>query len=212
MPSLTLYAAPMSSATPVVSAVAELDVPCEIVMLDLKAGDQKRPEYLELNPNGWVPTLVVDGAPMFEAVAIMQWLGDRFGVERGLWPAADTPERLAALSWTTWAYVSYGALLNVLNFAQSPAVDASLHHPPLAAEALRRLGVLLERLEARLGEGTYLLGDEYSLADLVVASVVTYSSYCGVSLDGYERIEGWLRRFYARESYRKAWGNAPLPV
>ncbi len=40
MPSLTLYAAPMSSATPVVSAVAELDVPCEIVMLDLAAGDQ----------------------------------------------------------------------------------------------------------------------------------------------------------------------------
>jgi len=84
--SLTLYAAPMSSATPVVCALAELDIPCEIVMLDLKAGDQKKPDYLALNPNGVVPTLVVDGTPLFEAIAIVQWLGDRYGVERGLWP------------------------------------------------------------------------------------------------------------------------------
>src|SRR5690606_37340575 len=74
MPKLTLYAAPMSSATPVLTAVAELGVDCEIVMLDLAAGEQKRPEYLKLNPNGWVPTLVVDGTPMFEAAAILQWL------------------------------------------------------------------------------------------------------------------------------------------
>lgn len=212
MPSLTLYAAPMSSATPVVSALAELDVPCEIVMLDLAAGDQKRPEYLALNPNGVVPTLVVDGTPMFEAVAIMQWLGDRYGVERGLWPAAGEPERLVALSWTTWAYVTYGALINVLNFSQSAMVDETLHHPPLAADALQRLGVLLDRLDARLGDRPYLLGKNYSLADLIVASVVTYSTYCGVSLDGRPRINDWLHKFYARESYKKTWGEAPAQV
>src|SRR5690606_32905980 len=112
---LTLYASPMSSATPVVHALAELDVDCEIVILDLKAGEQKRPEYLAINPHGVVPTLVVDGTPLFESVAILQWLGEQYGVQRGLWPAAGTPERLEALSWSTWAYVSYGALLNVLN-------------------------------------------------------------------------------------------------
>jgi GST-like protein len=211
MPSLTLYAAPMSSATPVVSAVRELDIPCEIVMLDLAKGEQKRPEYLKLNPNGWVPTLVVDGTPMFESLAIMQWLGDRFGVERGLWPAADAPERLAALSWTTWSYVSYVALINVLNFSQSPRVDRALHHPPLAAEAQRRLGVLLDTLEGHLGQNTCLLGEKYSLADLIVAGVVTYSAYCGVDLGGRAKIKDWLRQFYARESYRKGWGDAPPP-
>jgi GST-like protein len=178
-------------------------------MLDLAAGDQKRPEYLKLNPNGWVPTLVVDGAPMFEAVAIMQWLGDHYGVERALWPAAGDPQRLAALSWTTWSYVSYVGLLNVLNFAQSPRVDESLRHPPLAAEALRRIGDLLDRLEARLGDHAHLLGNDYSLADLIVASVVTYSTYCGVSVDGHPKIKDWLQRFHAREAYRKAWGAAP---
>ena len=99
---ITLYAAPMSSATPVLTALTELEVPHEMVPMDLSAGDQRKPDFLALNPNGQVPTLVVDGTPMFEALAIMQWLGDRFGVERGLWPASDAPERLVALSWSTW--------------------------------------------------------------------------------------------------------------
>ncbi|PZN33101.1 MAG: glutathione S-transferase [Proteobacteria bacterium] len=209
MPSLTLYAAPMSSATPVVCALAELDIPCEIVMLDLAAGDQHRPDYLKLNPHAVVPTLVVDGTPLFESVAIMQWLGDRYGVERGLWPPAEAPERLTALSWTTWAYVSYGALIGVMNFAQSPGVDAKLHHPPLAAAARERLHAALDRLAAHLAERPYLLGSEYSLADLIVGCVVTYSIYCGVSLEGRGRLQEWLQRFYERESYRKAWGEAP---
>lgn len=206
--SLTLHAAPMSSATPVVCALAELDVPHELVILDLAAGDQKKPEYLALNPNGVVPTLVVDGTPLFEAVAIMQWLGDRYGVERGLWPAADTPERLTALSWTTWAYVTYGMVVNVLNFSQSPMVDAALHHPPLAAFAQGEFDKLLARLDARLASQPYLLGDAYSLADMIVASVVTYSTYCGVSLEGHPHVGSWVERFQARPAYRKTWEAA----
>ncbi|WP_407352325.1 glutathione S-transferase family protein [Luteimonas sp. R10] len=206
--SLTLYAAPMSSATPVVCALAELDIPCEIVMLDLQAGDQKKPDYLALNPNGVVPTLVVDGTPMFEAVAIMQWLGDRYGVDRGLWPAADTPERLTALSWTTWAYVTYGTMINILNYAQSPHADPALHHPPLAKHAQGEFDKLLSRLDARVSERPYLLGDAYSLADMIVASVVTYSTYCGVSLEGHPHVVAWAERFQARPAYRKTWEAA----
>src|SRR5690606_9857421 len=105
--SIVFYAAPMSSATPVAWALAELDVPHERVPVDLAAGDQRKPEFLRLNPNGKVPTLVVDGTPRFEALAIMTWLGDRYGTANGMWPPADSPERLPALSWSTWAYVSY---------------------------------------------------------------------------------------------------------
>jgi glutathione S-transferase len=206
--SLKLFAAPMSSATPVVSALVELDIDCEIVMLDLQAGEQKRPAYLAINPHGVVPTLVADGTPLYETVEIMQWLGDRYGVERGLWPAADAPERLTALSWTSWAYVSYGMLINVLNFAQSPQADAALHHPPLAAEALRRLDAALGRLDARLAKQSFLLGDDYSLADLVVASVVIYSTYCGVPVDAHPHVQRWLQAFRSRPAYRRVWEGA----
>ena len=114
---ITFYSAPMSSASPVAAALAELNVPHETVTLDLKAGDQKKPAYLALNPNGKVPTLVADGTPMFEALAIMQWLGDRFGVAKGLWPAADSPARMQAMAWSTWAYVTYGTTLVMLQLA-----------------------------------------------------------------------------------------------
>ena len=206
--SLKLFAAPMSSATPVVNALAELDLDCEIVMLDLQAGDQRQPAYLAINPHGVVPTLVVDGTPLFETVEILQWLGDAHGVQRGLWPAAGTPERLAALSWTSWAYVSYGALVYTLNFAQGPNVDASVHHAPLAAEVRSRIDAALGRLDAQLATQPFLLGDAFTLVDLTVAGVVTYSTYCGVAVDGHPHVQAWLQAFQSRPAYRRTWAAA----
>lgn len=205
--SLTLYAAPMSSATPVVHAVAELDVPCEIVMLDLAAMETRKPEFLALNPNGKVPTLVVDGTPMFEALAIMQWLGDRYGVERGLWPAFDAPERLTALSWTSWAYVSCGGALQQLNAARSPRVDARMHNAACAEDALAQLDRLFGLLDSRLADQPWLLGAEFSLADLVVASMVTYATFCGVPVEAHANVAAWLARFHARPAYRRTWAQ-----
>ncbi|MCW5580862.1 MAG: glutathione S-transferase family protein [Luteimonas sp.] len=206
--SLKLFAAPMSSATPVLSALTELGLDCEVAMLDLQAGDQKQPAYLAINPHGVVPTLVVDGTPLFESLEILQWLGDRYGVARGLWPAADAPERLVALSWTAWAYVSYGALVQALNFARSPNVDASLHHAPLAAEVLGRIDAALGRLEAQLAKRPFLLGDAFTLADLTVAGMVTYSTYCGVPVDAYPRVRAWLQAFQSRPAYRRTFLGA----
>lgn len=104
--SLVLYWHPMSSATPIACALAELGLPHERVKIDITRGEQRRPEYLALNPNGKVPTMTVDGAPMFEALAMELWLGERHGVARGLWPEAGTPAQLQAFSWCTWAYVT----------------------------------------------------------------------------------------------------------
>ena len=85
--SLTFYYTPMSSATRVHWALEELGVPYEKVKMDLAAGDQRKPEYLALNPNGKVPLLVGDGTPIFESLAILLHLGETYGVEKGLFPA-----------------------------------------------------------------------------------------------------------------------------
>jgi len=204
---LTLYAAPMSSASPVVMALAELDVPHELVMLDLSARDQKQPDFLAKNPHGRVPTLVIDETPMFEALAILQWLGDTYGVDRKLWPAANTPERLEALSWTTWAYVSYTAVVQRLLHASSDRVPAEYHNAALAAASHAELQVMLTALEGRLKRKPYLLGDAFSLADLVLGCGITWSTYCGVSVDAHPHIVEWLARFRARPSFAKTWGG-----
>jgi glutathione S-transferase len=203
---ITLYLAPMSSATPVAWALTELDVPHERIAIDLAANEQKRPELLALNPNGKVPTLEVDGTPMFEALAIMQWLGDRFGVQRGMWPALDAPARLEALSWTTWAYVSYSAVVQRLNLAASDRVAPELRHAAQAKVAHQELQELLAILDGRLeSKGGFVLGRAFSLADLIVTCAITYSTYCGVPVDDHANVQAWMARCHDRPSFTKEW-------
>jgi GST-like protein len=205
---ITLYAAPMSSATPVVNALEELDVPHELVLIDLASGDQRKADFLAHNPNGKVPTLLVDGVAMFEALAIMQWLGDRYGVERGMWPAADAPERLEALSWSTWAYVTFGAIFQRLILASSERVDAALHHEGQAEHARKELQDLLAILDRRLDSRDYLLGDAFTLVDLIVGNAITYAAFIGVPTTSHDHVEAWLARFHERPAYKKAWAVA----
>lgn len=203
--SIVFYSAPMSSATPVATALAELDVPHERVTFDLARGDQKSPDFLRINPNGKVPTLVVDGAPLFEALAILLWLGERFGTPRGLWPKADTPERLRAVSWSTWAYVTFGSPLQRYFWVSSERVSPEMRHAGQAEAAKGELDHLLGLLDAELAKSPYLLGQDYSLADLVVASVVGYGAMSGVSVERHESLRTWLSRCQSRPAFRSTW-------
>src|SRR6187402_746454 len=189
--SLTFYAAPASSSSPVACALLELGVPHERINLDLAARDQRKPEYLALNPNGKVPTLVVNGTPLFEALAILQWLGDEYGIDKGLWPAPGTPARLEALSWTTWGYVTYGAALQRLFHSSSERSPAERHNAALAEATREELQQLLGLLDARLRTKPYLLGSAFSLADLVLCAVVNYGVYCGASVQAHAAVTHW---------------------
>jgi GST-like protein len=206
--SIVFYSAPMSSASPVASALAELEVPHEVVTFDLSRSDHKRPEFLALNPNGKVPTLVVDGTPMFEALAILIYLGERFGVDKGLWPAEHDPRRLQALAWCSWAYVTYGSVIGRVQFAASPRVDPALHHAGQAEFARKQLYELLAILEARLSKQPYMLGETYSLVDLTVASVINYSTFFCVSLESHPHVKAWVERFQDRPSYKQVMQGA----
>jgi GST-like protein len=207
--SIVFYQAPMSSASPVTWALAEVGVPFESVKVDLAAGEQRKPEFLQLNPNGKVPTLVVDGTPMFEALAIMNWLGDRFGVDRSLWPSADDPARLEALSWSTWGYVSFGAAVNLLTLSSSPRSPEKLRSAALAEHAGAQIHTLLGILDARLASRPYMLGAAFSLADLVDASAVGYGVMCGVKVEPFPHVGKWLRACQDRAAFRAAVGAPP---
>src|SRR4051794_2962025 len=100
--SLKFYYSPMSSATRIHWALEELGVPYEKIKVDLAAGDQKKPEYLALNPNGKVPLVVDDGTVIFESLAILLHLGENYGVAKGLFPAGGK-DRSEAFKWMSWA-------------------------------------------------------------------------------------------------------------
>jgi glutathione S-transferase len=90
--SLTFYYSPMSTATITDLVLEELAVPCERIRIDLKKGESRAQEFLRLNPNGKVPLLVHEGTPIWESAAITLYLGEIFGVAKGLYPEPG-PER-----------------------------------------------------------------------------------------------------------------------
>ncbi len=196
MSKIVFYGYPMSSASPVACALAELGVPHERVKVDITTGEQHDPAFLALNPNGKVPTLTVDGAPMFEALAIEMWLGERYGVASGLWPAADTPARLQAVSWSTWSYVTYGAQCSRLQAARDMGTPEDAH----GTAACKALDQLLALLDTRLSQQPWMLGEAYSLVDLIVGSVIGYSAYIGAPLASHPTTQAWLQKVQARPS------------
>jgi glutathione S-transferase len=204
--SIIFYHSPMSSAAPVAWALAELGTPHERIHVNLGAGDQRKPDFLALNPNGKVPTLVIDGAPMFEALAIMLYLGDRFGVEKGLWPALDDARRPPAMAWSVWSYVSFGTSLRQLFYAQSERLGPEYQNKSQADHARKELGSLLSLLDAHLAKQPWVLGGSFSLADLIPAAVIGFAETTGVEVKPHERVNEWLRRCQARPTFRAAEG------
>src|SRR5690606_32301452 len=126
--SMILYYTPMTSSTPIHWAIEELKIPYDKVKIDLSAGEQKNPEFLAINPNGQVPALVDGGVPMFESFAMLLHVAETYGVDRGLWPAAGTPARMEALSWTTWSAVTLRSAAVQLMKNTSERFPQELHH------------------------------------------------------------------------------------
>ncbi len=93
-----LYYAPGAASLAVHWLLIELGVPFEARRLDLDAQEHKRPEYLALNPNGLVPTLLIDGKPVYESAALLTLLAERHP-EAKLSPATGTAERTTYVQW-----------------------------------------------------------------------------------------------------------------
>lgn len=203
--SITFYYSPLSSASRIHWSLAELGVPHEAVRLDLKAGDQKKPEFLALNPNGKVPTIVIDGTPMFESVAIQIALGERYGVEKGLWPALGSPEHLQALTWLVWGQVTVAAAMFRYMANTSEWTPAEQHNAAQAEAAMTELHGLLRILDARLDGRAYVTGERFTLVDVDLGSMMGWGlSVVKVDVSAYPKIQAWLARVHERPAARAA--------
>jgi glutathione S-transferase len=201
--SLTFYYTPMSSATRVHWALEELEVPYEKVKVDLGAGDQKKPEYLALNPNGKVPLLVVDGTPVFESLAILVYLGERYGVDKGLYPPLDL-SRAEVLKWMTWGGATLldagGRLLRNV----SDRFPADQRNEKAAEAAKKDLADCLGVLDRALSGKEYLVGGKFTFADLALAGYMPFLGRIGADLGPHKNIQAWVGRCTSRPALGRA--------
>jgi len=193
----TLYRARYSRSLMVEMVLAEGDIPYRTVELDMRAGDHRKPEFLAVNPAGWIPALVTpDGEALYETPAINLWLAERHGLTQ-LVPAIDDARRGAFLS----------ALFNVTGEVE-PAMKR-IFYPGRYAPAPEQIhearalawDALAERIapiERRLADsGPFFLGDRFSLADLTLAYWMPYVAREGV-LGDYPAVAGALEQTRAR--------------
>lgn len=193
---LEFYYAPMSSATRVHWAIEELGIPYEKKKVDLAGGAHKKPEYLALNPNGKVPLIVDEGTVIFESLAQLIYLGERYGVDKGLFPAA-TMERAEALKWMCWVSVTVSECVTrfIRNGERFPAEQRN--QAQLEA-AKKEMDGLLAILDKALEGKEYLVGDKFSLVDVSSAAFIPFIARFGVDMNPHKNINAWSARCMAR--------------
>ena len=204
--SLTFYYSPMSTAMITDVVLEELGMPCERVMVDLKKGQTHMPEYLRLNPNGKVPLLVHDGTPVWESVAITLYLGEIFGVAKGLYPVPG-PQRGEAMKWVAWANVTLGETTSRFMRNTSEYYPAEQHNAKAAEAASANIHGCLRMLDEALSPRRFLLGD-YTLADAHVNSVIGWLRFLQVDFSPYGNLNAWSQRCAVRPAYERSMARA----
>jgi glutathione S-transferase len=200
---LKFYYSPMSSATRIHWALEELGVPYEKIRIDLAAGEQKKPEYLALNPNGKVPLLVAEGEPIFESLAILLYLGERFGVDKGLFPEPG-PARAVAFKWMAWGSVALTEGLFRYMRNTSERFPADERNAKAAESAKKEVQASLTILDDALADKQYLLGNDFSLVDASIVSLVPFMARVGIDTSSYANINAWVGRCMPRPALARA--------
>lgn len=183
------------------AAVLGLDI--EEKVMDFSKGEHKSPEYLALNPNGAIPTLVDGDLVLTESRAIMQYLASK-KPESGLLPR-DEAQRADVTRWMFWDAIHFSAHVGTIAFEKVFKSMLGIGDPNTAKidEALgnfRRFGAVLDK---QLAGRTYVLGDTLTLADLTLGSSLMYAKQAELPLAEFPNIEAWFGRVTALDGWKK---------
>jgi glutathione S-transferase len=162
---ITLYHAPQTRSSGTLLLLEELGAPYRLHVLNMKAGEQRQPAYLAINPMGKVPAITHNGALITEQVAISLYLADLFPLA-GLTPAIGDPRRGPYLRW----FIFYAACF------EPAAVDKALQRDA-GGQSMSPYGdfeTVLNTLYAQLSLGPYLLGDQPTAADVLWGSALRW--------------------------------------
>jgi GSH-dependent disulfide-bond oxidoreductase len=190
---IELYTAPTPNGHKVSIALEELGLPYTVHAIDLMKGDQRKPDYVKLNPNGRIPTIVDtenDDFAVFESGAILIYLAEKTGK---LLPQ-DAKGRSRVLQWLMFQMGGVGPMMGQANvffryFPEKiqPAIDRYQNE-------CRRLFEVLDR---RLGDSEWL-ADDYSIAD-----IATWPWVRTYKVDGLEHLKRWRDAMAARPACQK---------
>ena len=189
---LQLYRHPLSGhAHRAQLALGFLELPYELIEVDLKKGEQKAPEFLEISPFGQVPVLVDNGTAVFDSNAILVYLATRYDGHDRRWLPRDPVAQASVQAWLSVAagQIAFGPatarLINVFGAQRD------------LQEAITRSHALLKVIEHHLAARTFLVGEAPTIADIAGYSYIWAAPEGGVDLTPYPAVSRWLARIEA---------------
>jgi len=204
----TLYYAPGAASLVVHWLLLEVEAPHALALVDTAAGAQKRPEYLALNPNGVVPTLVIDGAPHYEAAALAMHLADAFPVA-AFAPALSEPQRLDYTQWMFNLANMVQPLFRQWWYPHEPAGEA--HADAVREHVQRRIEAEWQRIDRHLaGHGPHLLGERLTAADFYLVMLMRWSRNMPKPATEWPHLSALASRLKARPSFARLYEREGL--
>jgi GSH-dependent disulfide-bond oxidoreductase len=196
---IDLHYAPTPNGWKISIMLEELGLPYNLIPVNIRAGDQFKPEFLAISPNNRIPA-IVDRAPadgggpfsVFETGAILIYLADK----TGRFLPAETRVRSVVLQWLMWQMSGLGPMLGQHGHFALYAQDKI----PYAIQRYRDEAERLYRvLDTQLGKtGGYVAGDDYSIADIACFPWTMTHKAQGFTLDDYPNIKRWYALVRAR--------------
>jgi GST-like protein len=195
---IDLYTAGTPNGHKVSIALEELEIPYKVHGINLSQQQQKEDWYLELNPNGRIPTIVdreQGDFVVFESGAILLYLAEKTG---RLLPA-DSAARSQVIQWLMFQMGGIGPMQGQANVFYRYAPEPSPYAIGRYQKETRRLYEVLDR---RLRDRDYLAGG-YTIADIASFPWVRIHDWAGVSLEGLDNLKRWFARIEARPAVQR---------
>ena len=196
---LQLYGNPRSRAIRCLWMLEEVGQPYQLVDKSTRADDLQSSEYLRLNPNARIPTLVDGDVVLWESMAINLYLAQKY---EGPMHCKDAAVLGRAAQWSFWAMLEVEHLL--LNLLEHRALLAEFSRDPSVIE---RNELLLKRplkvLNDALTGHAYLAGNSFTVADLNVASILVWGKMARLDLSACPDLKRWLDACLARPAYQR---------
>jgi glutathione S-transferase len=201
-----LYYSPGTASFAVHWLLIELRAPHTLRLVDFASRQQKDPAYLRLNPDGVVPTLVIDGVPRTESAALVLALADRHA-DRGLAPA---PGDAARAGYYQWAFYCANSLQPAFRNWFYPQ-EAAGAEADVKAHARARIEHGWDRLEAHLADGrSHMLGAELTAVDFLVTMLMRWSRNMPKPVTAWPTLAAYVQRMRALPSFREAYAREGL--
>lgn len=198
---MQLYHSPSSRSVRVRWMLEEIGAPYELVRLDLSKGEQKTASYRKIHPHGAVPALLDGTLVLIESAAICAHLADKFP-EKQLAPALGSASRAKYHQWMFYAVATLEPPV-VQIFLHSISLPEAQRSASLVEEGRKRFEEIANVLSKELQGKSYILGEQFSAADIMIGSTLGWAKMMGV-LGDQPVLDGYVQRLLERPALQRA--------